>query len=184
MSEDVSPERGIGLETALARVEQLETALESRIEIEQAKGILRERFGWTVEEAFTILRHAARNSRRNIHDLAHEVVQLADTPQAVIVALARSSRWRAAQMRERTEMQMAHARELEERVRAQQERIAWETEERSNRRGRRRRPTDSGMISVLATSAEAASDLAGRTGSAAVDESRRGAGSPPGTTRA
>ena len=42
---------------------QLEYALESRIVIEQAKGILAERLGLGVEEAFDVLRYAARTAR-------------------------------------------------------------------------------------------------------------------------
>jgi ANTAR domain-containing protein len=44
----------------LERVAQLETALNSRIVIEQAKGILAHAFGVSVEEAFSRLRTAAR----------------------------------------------------------------------------------------------------------------------------
>lgn len=59
---------------------QLRTALSSRIAIEQAKGILAERFGLGLGDAFTLLRRAARTSRRGIHDLAAEVTAARDTP--------------------------------------------------------------------------------------------------------
>jgi AmiR/NasT family two-component response regulator len=42
--------------------------------IEQAKGILAERRGIGVDEAFEVLRATARGSRRNIHDVSAEVV--------------------------------------------------------------------------------------------------------------
>ena len=58
----------------IERTRQLETALVSRIAIEQAKGVLAERHGIGVDEAFKRLRRAARGSRRNLHELAAEVV--------------------------------------------------------------------------------------------------------------
>jgi hypothetical protein len=107
----------------------LQTALDSRIVIEQAKGVLRERFAWSVDEAFEVLRYAARGARTNLHALATEVVRNAQTPNAVIVAIARSARWRSAHMREHAELQRARAAELEAAVRAQQERLAWRQKE-------------------------------------------------------
>ena len=59
---------------------QLEYALQSRIELEQAKGILAERFGLDVGTAFTVLRHAARSHRIDIHELARGVVASRETP--------------------------------------------------------------------------------------------------------
>jgi len=58
----------------LERTIQLQRALDSRILIEQAKGILAERNGITPEEAFTGLRREARSKRMNIHILAAGVV--------------------------------------------------------------------------------------------------------------
>jgi AmiR/NasT family two-component response regulator len=62
---------------------QLRTALESRIVIEQAKGVLAERFGVGVEEAFELLRRAARNHRMSIHALAGRVVAARETPHEI-----------------------------------------------------------------------------------------------------
>ena len=59
---------------------QLAHALESRVVIEQAKGVLRERYRLTLEASFELLRHAARSNRINIHDLAREVVSASETP--------------------------------------------------------------------------------------------------------
>ncbi|WP_196943289.1 ANTAR domain-containing protein [Streptomyces sclerotialus] len=56
------------------QVGQLEQALRSRIVIEQAKGMLAERFGVPTDGAFTELRRYARAHQRNLHDLARSVV--------------------------------------------------------------------------------------------------------------
>jgi ANTAR domain-containing protein len=85
------------------RIAQLQTALETRIVVEQAKGMLAERFQLTVEDSFLLLRYAARSSRTNLHDLANEIITSDTTPQSVTVAMARQQRWRAAGQRERSE---------------------------------------------------------------------------------
>ena len=54
--------------------QQLQTALNSRILIEQAKGVLAERLGLDMADAFTVLRATARNRNRNLSDLAHALV--------------------------------------------------------------------------------------------------------------
>jgi hypothetical protein len=61
----------------LERTIQLQRALNSRLVLEQAKGILVERHGITTEEAFKRLRHQARSSRMNIHVLAAGLVATA-----------------------------------------------------------------------------------------------------------
>lgn len=71
---------------AYERRAQLEQALRTRIVIEQAKGVLAERFALDIEEAFDLLRHAARSHRIKIHALAAEVVQSRDTPRAIVEA--------------------------------------------------------------------------------------------------
>lgn len=52
------------------RTIQLQTALESRIVIEQAKGILAERHGTTPDEAFEMMRGDARSRQMKLHELA------------------------------------------------------------------------------------------------------------------
>ena len=79
-----------GVEDWRARAEQLQNALDSRIVLEQAKGMLRERLSLSLDLAFELLRLAARSSRRRLHDLAEEVVSSFSTPDALIQALARS----------------------------------------------------------------------------------------------
>jgi hypothetical protein len=56
------------------RVAQFATALESRVVIEQAKGILAERGGLDPEAAFGRLRGFARSARRQLHEIARDVV--------------------------------------------------------------------------------------------------------------
>jgi GAF domain-containing protein len=60
--------------------EQLQTALNSRVIIEQAKGKLAERLGIDVDLAFTLLREQARNHNQRLSDLARGFV---DGTQAV-----------------------------------------------------------------------------------------------------
>ncbi|WP_040803799.1 GAF and ANTAR domain-containing protein [Nocardia concava] len=54
--------------------EQLNTALNSRVIIEQAKGMLAERADLDMDTAFQILRRHARNRNRHLSDLARAVV--------------------------------------------------------------------------------------------------------------
>lgn len=55
--------------------EQLQTALTSRVVIEQAKGVLATRLDIDMEEAFERLRKHSRDERRRLVDVAEEVVQ-------------------------------------------------------------------------------------------------------------
>jgi transcriptional regulator with GAF, ATPase, and Fis domain len=54
--------------------EQLQTALNSRVLIEQAKGLLAERLHVNVDDAFTILRNASRSHNRPLSSLAQAIV--------------------------------------------------------------------------------------------------------------
>ncbi|MFK8849032.1 ANTAR domain-containing protein [Streptomyces sp. Ac-502] len=62
------------LERSHAERTQLQHALSSRVVIEQAKGMLAERWTTTVDEAFTVVRAYARAHRRRLPDLARQVV--------------------------------------------------------------------------------------------------------------
>ncbi len=74
----------------LERTQQLQHALDSRIAIEQAKGVLAERLGISVGDAFEILRLAARSTRRTVHDVASDVLASSPvTPEAVAAAQRR-----------------------------------------------------------------------------------------------
>jgi GAF domain-containing protein len=53
---------------------QLQSALTSRVAIEQAKGMLAERLGIPVDAAFDLLRGHARGNSRNLHEVAAEII--------------------------------------------------------------------------------------------------------------
>ena len=55
-------------------VEQLQTALNSRIVIEQAKGMLAEHATSSVADAFALLRGFARDTNRRLSDVALDLV--------------------------------------------------------------------------------------------------------------
>jgi AmiR/NasT family two-component response regulator len=88
---DVSRADGDGavdrLEQLVASVleenEQLRGALESRIVIEQAKGMLAERYRLDLQTAFELLRGSARNHRMSLHVLAESVVASRETPPQI-----------------------------------------------------------------------------------------------------
>jgi transcriptional regulator with GAF, ATPase, and Fis domain len=65
-------ERAIRRRETLA--EQLQTALTSRIVIEQAKGVIAERLGLDMDRAFNLLRDAARSRSRRLSELAQAIV--------------------------------------------------------------------------------------------------------------
>jgi transcriptional regulator with GAF, ATPase, and Fis domain len=54
--------------------EQLQTALNSRVIIEQAKGILAERLGIDMNHAFSLMRDHARNSNLRLADVAQSII--------------------------------------------------------------------------------------------------------------
>jgi GAF domain-containing protein len=57
-----------------ALTEQLQTALNSRVLIEQAKGMVAERLHLDLAEAFTLIRGSARSHNRRLSDLAQAIV--------------------------------------------------------------------------------------------------------------
>ena len=59
--------------------EQLQTALNSRVVIEQAKGKLAERLGVEIDQAFTLLRDFARSRNLRLSDLARAFVNGTET---------------------------------------------------------------------------------------------------------
>ena len=63
------------LDRANTLAAQLQRALDRRVVIEQAKGVLIERHHLSPDEAFEQLRSKARNSRRRVHDVAADLVE-------------------------------------------------------------------------------------------------------------
>ena len=59
----------------LERTIQLQKALDSRILIEQAKGVLAERDSIKPDEAFDKMRREARSRRMKLHELAADIVE-------------------------------------------------------------------------------------------------------------
>ena len=53
---------------------QLQHALDSRVIIEQAKGVLSQRFDLTPDEAFARLRHHARSTNQKVAEIARQIV--------------------------------------------------------------------------------------------------------------
>ncbi len=70
-----------------AENEQLQGALTSRVAIEQAKGRLAERFEIGTEDAFVLLRRAARSGRVKLRDLADQVAASRETPVEIRAVL-------------------------------------------------------------------------------------------------
>jgi hypothetical protein len=69
---------------------QLQSALDSRVAIERAVGMLAERFDLAMLDAFELLRSAARNSRREVRKLAAELTESRGwTPDEIIDARRR-----------------------------------------------------------------------------------------------
>src|SRR5690242_14964839 len=60
-------------EATLERRAQLEQALRSRVTIEQAKGVVAERYGLTLDAAFEVIRSTARAKRMKLHDLVAQI---------------------------------------------------------------------------------------------------------------
>ena len=80
--------RLVELTSVLARrCAQLQEALDTRVVIEQAKGILGERFRLEPDHAFDVLRRAARSNRVPLRDLAARVVSSDRTPWEVAAQL-------------------------------------------------------------------------------------------------
>lgn len=55
--------------------EQLRRALESRVAIEQAKGVIAEALGIGMDEAFRVLRSYARDRNASLHEVARQVAE-------------------------------------------------------------------------------------------------------------
>jgi len=72
------------------RVAQLQHALTSRIVIEQAKGMLAERYSLTPEEAYQLIRLAARSNGLKVHALSNSVLSSPRQTPAIIFDLLKT----------------------------------------------------------------------------------------------
>lgn len=68
---------------------QLEHALDSRVSIEQAKGIVAERYRLELNEAFDLIRRASRSQRMKLHDFVLTIRPGEDTPSALAELIAK-----------------------------------------------------------------------------------------------
>ena len=69
------------------RVTQLELALESRVVIEQAKGMIAARHHVDLQTAFDALRRAARSNHLILRELAARVITEPGTPAEIVQQL-------------------------------------------------------------------------------------------------
>jgi hypothetical protein len=76
---------------AYERRAQLEHALQSRVAIEQAKGIVAERYGLNLEDAFQLIRRAARTNRMKLHDLVRAIRPGEEAPAELTSVLAQDA---------------------------------------------------------------------------------------------
>jgi GAF domain-containing protein len=60
--------------------DNLQTALETRAAIDQAKGILMERFKWTADQSFQALAQASMHTNRKLRDIAEHLVTTGEFP--------------------------------------------------------------------------------------------------------
>ncbi len=68
----------------IQKTDQLEGALQSRVVIEQAKGLLAARYDVALQTAFDALRRGARSHQLKLRDLAQRVVSEPATPPEVV----------------------------------------------------------------------------------------------------
>jgi len=67
---------------------QLEYALQSRVAIEQAKGVVAERYDLDLEQAFQLIRRAARTNRMKLHDLVAAIRPGEPSPPELLAAVS------------------------------------------------------------------------------------------------
>jgi ANTAR domain len=75
-------------EFLLERVAQLETALTSRVVIEQARGVLSRALNVSLDQAFELLRQTALNQGTNPHELAGRIVAAPAQAEAILAGQA------------------------------------------------------------------------------------------------
>jgi ANTAR domain len=78
---------GLDGEALQERVAQLQHALDSRIVVEQAKGMLAERYGISPGEAFELIRLAARSNQLKVNAVSRDVLASRQTPPQILELL-------------------------------------------------------------------------------------------------
>jgi ANTAR domain len=73
------------------KASQLQSALESRVVIEQAIGMLAERYNIPFTDAFELLRAGARNTRQHVRAIAEELRESRQTPSEITDLLPRGA---------------------------------------------------------------------------------------------
>jgi hypothetical protein len=83
------PSGGVNVAASEQRVlaEQLQFALDSRVTIEQAKGVIAERASLDMDAAFAALRQYARNRNERLVDVAHAVASRTIAAAAIALDL-------------------------------------------------------------------------------------------------
>ena len=71
-------------QSARRTADNLQAALESRAVIDQAKGVLVERYRLTPDQAFQMLARASMNANRKVRDVADELVRTGELPVAAL----------------------------------------------------------------------------------------------------
>ena len=71
---------------------QLERALQSRVAIEQAKGVIAERYGLDPDDAFELIRRAARTNRMKLGDLVRAIRPGEPSPPELLALLDEDQR--------------------------------------------------------------------------------------------
>ena len=74
--------------------QQLQTELEELVVVEQATGVLCERFRLTIEMASALLHDAAGASQISVRALAEDVIASKLTPDEIVMGLKRDGPWR------------------------------------------------------------------------------------------
>jgi GAF domain-containing protein len=67
-------------QSARDMADNLQTALESRAVIDQAKGVLIERYKLTPDQAFQLLAQASMNANRKVRDIADDLIHTGELP--------------------------------------------------------------------------------------------------------
>jgi GAF domain-containing protein len=86
-------------QSARDMADNLQAALESRAVIDQAKGVLIERYKLTPDQAFQLLAHASMNANRKLRDISDDLVRTGELPAVAPRGDSRQSRPRLAAKR-------------------------------------------------------------------------------------